>query len=270
MPADRFLHAVLGHSEKVNMLTDLEFRVWAQYLLSADDFGVMRFSAVTVQSANDALHARSGRIVQRCLERLVDVGLLVDFEHQKRKYLCQLDWGKRQPMKYPSGTMNPAPPKAILDRCDEATVGRFFEHHAGMVDAGGDAHQVVVDDAGAGAPQVIANSLRLTANGLRERFSEFWKMYPRRVGKDKAWKAWQKVKPSQELLGQMLATLAWQVKQEDWTKDRGQFIPHPATWLNNGRWDDEPTDTLPAPLPANKRIAGAFTGGQAFLNRGHS
>jgi hypothetical protein len=26
----------------------------------------------------------------------------------------------------------------------------------------------------------------------------------------------------------------------EWTKDGGQFIPHPATWLNQKRWEDEP------------------------------
>jgi hypothetical protein len=33
-----------------------------------------------------------------------------------------------------------------------------------------------------------------------------------------------------------------------WQKDNGQYIPNPATWLNQGRWDDEikePEDTRP-------------------------
>lgn len=25
---------------------------------------------------------------------------------------------------------------------------------------------------------------------------------------------------------------------DQWTRDNGQYIPHPTTWLNQGRWDD--------------------------------
>jgi hypothetical protein len=42
------------------------------------------------------------------------------------------------------------------------------------------------------------------------------------------------------LLDKMLAGLEWQRQQAAWMKDGGQFVPHPATWLNQGRWDDEP------------------------------
>lgn len=276
MPADRLIHPRLGHSQKVNLLTDLEFRVWTQYLLSADDFGVMRFSAVNVQADNDALHNRPSRTIQRCLERLVDVRLLADFEHQKRKYLYQRDWQQWQHVKFPRTTNNPAPPQECLATCDDATHALFLDHHPLLTSAESvtNAHTFEgsesVTNPSTDAPQIAANGLRLTANGLRERFAEFWQHYPRKVGKDAAWKAWLKRKPSQELLQQMLAVLAWQVKQDDWTKDNGQFIPHPATWINQGRWEDEPTAVAPVSQtqqPGSKRVAVLMEGGQAFLNR---
>jgi hypothetical protein len=67
-------------------------------------------------------------------------------------------------------------------------------------------------------------------------FHEFWKRYPRKVGKIAARKAWDKARPTPELFEQMKRTLAWQVQQWDDPK----FIPHPATWISQGRWDDEP------------------------------
>lgn len=72
-------------------------------------------------------------------------------------------------------------------------------------------------------------------------FEQFWAVYPKKVGKDAAQKAFDKRKPDDGLLAAMLSTLAVQVNSSQWTKDEGQFIPNPATWLNQGRWQDEVT-----------------------------
>lgn len=266
MPANRFIHPRLGHSEKVNTLTDLEFRVWVQYMLSADDFGVMRFSPVAVQADNDALHAKSTRSIQKCLERLVEVRLLVEYEHQGRKYLCQLDWHTWQRFNLPSRTINPAPPANILERCDKGTAGLFLDHHPDFAEhqyKGVDAASTDGVDVTTDAHQHTANGLRQSANGsLRERFADFWRCYPKKVGKDAALKVWEKLKPSADLLAQMLAVLAWQKQQEAWVKDGGQFVPHPATWLNQGRWQDERSE---APRLNRSSIALGMAA-QEFLN----
>ncbi|WP_124353290.1 hypothetical protein [Pseudomonas chlororaphis] len=73
-------------------------------------------------------------------------------------------------------------------------------------------------------------------------FPKFWKLYPRKVGKDKAEKAWAKLKVTMALYDTMAAALAKQVLTPEWTKDKGQFIPHPSTWLNGKRWEDEIPD----------------------------
>ena len=108
MLADRLLHARLGHSAKVSSLSDLEFRVWATYLLAADDFGVMRAEAVAFQAAHDGLSARPAKAIKRCIERLVKVGLVAAFVHQGSRYLYQPDWHDFQRVRYPLRTMQPA------------------------------------------------------------------------------------------------------------------------------------------------------------------
>ena len=77
-----------------------------------------------------------------------------------------------------------------------------------------------------------------------EDFLEFWKSYPRKIAKKDAYKAWKKQNPPLE---DCLKTLEWQIKSDDWTKEKGQYIPHPATWINDGRWQDE------IPVPPAKR-----------------
>lgn len=72
-------------------------------------------------------------------------------------------------------------------------------------------------------------------------FNLFWQAYPKKVGKEAARKAWQKAtgKPA---LADILRTVELSKQTEQWKKERGQFIPNPATWLNQGRWSDEPTN----------------------------
>jgi hypothetical protein len=74
-----------------------------------------------------------------------------------------------------------------------------------------------------------------------ELFEEFWKAYPKKKAKDDAKKAFDKRKPDRQLLENMLAAIAVQAASDDWLKDLGEFIPYPATWLNDGRWHDEST-----------------------------
>ena len=66
----------------------------------------------------------------------------------------------------------------------------------------------------------------------------FWKEYPRHTAKQAAMKAWKKINPTPELIVTILKAIDIQKKQPGWIKDGGQFIPHPATWINGRRWED--------------------------------
>ena len=81
-------------------------------------------------------------------------------------------------------------------------------------------------------------------------FNSFWAIYPKKVGKGAAEKAWSKIKAPSETIALITTALSWQVKSEQWTKDGGQFIPMPATYLNQKRWEDEPFSK--AKIPAKK------------------
>ena len=126
MPADRLLHPAQGHSRKVSALTDLEFRVWTQYLLSADDYGVMVETAAQLQADNFALARRRPGDLSRALERLVDVELLLRFEHQGQAYLCSANWQEHQAIRHHRKTYLPCPPRAVVERCEPATRAMFL------------------------------------------------------------------------------------------------------------------------------------------------
>ena len=70
-------------------------------------------------------------------------------------------------------------------------------------------------------------------------FSKFWDAYPKHIAKQSAVKAFEKLKPDEKLLEAMLKAIELQKESKQWEKDDGAFIPYPATWLNQRRWEDE-------------------------------
>lgn len=70
-------------------------------------------------------------------------------------------------------------------------------------------------------------------------FSMFWDVYPRKQSKKEAINAFNKINPNDELLNVMISSIDRWSRSEDWLKDGGKFIPHPSTWLNQQRWEDE-------------------------------
>lgn len=100
-------------------------------------------------------------------------------------------------------------------------------------------------------------------------FERFWSVYPRKVGKQSAKRAFERVKVPLETL---VTAVERQKCSDQWARDNGQYIPHPTTWLNQGRWDDELPESA-----GGRRNTGAFTGGDVFAemlekekNRGKS
>jgi hypothetical protein len=70
-----------------------------------------------------------------------------------------------------------------------------------------------------------------------EGFEEFWQQYPRKVAKRAAQKAWLKMSHQER----QDAIQAVKNHKRYWTikSTASEFMPHPATWLNQGRWEDE-------------------------------
>jgi hypothetical protein len=67
-------------------------------------------------------------------------------------------------------------------------------------------------------------------------FEEFWKIYPRKIGKTKAKTCYEKATSLHgvDKINEAIIIYAESVKSKD-----KKYIPHPATWLNQGRWEDE-------------------------------
>lgn len=88
-------------------------------------------------------------------------------------------------------------------------------------------------------------------------FEDFWRAYPSKVGKAAAKKVFPSAMKKTDL-ATMLAALERQRRSDKWTKDGGQFIPNPTTWLNQERWEDGGPDMPPPPEPGMPGTRWAF------------
>lgn len=157
--------------------------------------------------------------IARWIAACEKAGVIALYQHDGKPYLQMLDtrWQARSEAKYPlpsepgSGRL----PAAANSCAQVQSTAPVF----------GDGDGVVVDKPA--APD----------GGLL--FARFWQEYPKKKAKDDALKAFARRKPTEALLGSMLKAINEQRGTEDWQKEGGKYIPYPATWLNDGRWQDE-------------------------------
>lgn len=72
-----------------------------------------------------------------------------------------------------------------------------------------------------------------------DEFEQFWKIYPRRVAKAEARKAWKQVEKLRPPIADLLKSVYAARASRDWQRDDGQYIPYPSSWLRGERWDDQ-------------------------------
>lgn len=127
-----------------------------------------------------------------------------------------------------------------------------------VITALGNQDQDINQDKNQDINQDINNAVVANESSTGKRFDEFWESYPRKVGKDSARKAWDKVSPDDELCDTILSAIDAQKKSVQWRKDDGQYIPNPATWLSQKRWEDE------LPVKAQSSQDGSFSTDEFF------
>ena len=85
---------------------------------------------------------------------------------------------------------------------------------------------------------------------LDRRFEDFWQLYPKRVGRGAAERAWKKIRPDAALFEIIMQSVRENIaRNQNWRRDNGQYIPNPSTWLNQERWQDDIQDGQTGGVP---------------------
>lgn len=85
-------------------------------------------------------------------------------------------------------------------------------------------------------------------------FTDFWTRYPWKKGKGSAEQSWAKLTPAdRKAVMERVVSFA-----EEWSsrsREDLKFCPHPATWLNQRRWEDEGFVEPSPPPPTPEEVA---------------
>ena len=74
---------------------------------------------------------------------------------------------------------------------------------------------------------------------LLKNFELFWSAYPNKKSKKTAFEKFKRIDFKKTSFESIMISLEKQKQSDDWTKNGGQYVPMPQTWIFNERWTDE-------------------------------
>jgi hypothetical protein len=198
-----------------------------------DDNGVGqdKLSAITADLFADDLERDSSETfarVSRGLQNLSEAGRIIRYTVEGKHFLEIVNWGKHQRIDKPNKARYPHhDAEFAVIRCTLATPSRECS----------DRNRGTGEQGNRGTEEVKTSSKPPASKPTVSLFDQFWEWYPRKVGKEAAKKAWEgaKRKADQQTILDGIERF-----RTDPNLPEKEFICHPSTWLNEGRWDDEP------------------------------
>lgn len=209
---NRIIKDSIRTSRTINAMTDFQFRLWVYLITYVDDYG--RGSADPELLKGFVFPRRKGvtdATIEKALTDLANSGSILLYEVDGESYFCFPNWGDHQRIQTKRSKF-PAPSDGVLKK---VTVSH-----------------------GESPPESnpIQSESEYKSESESSAFERFWAVYPKKVGKKDAKKAFGKVKEDVQIL---IDAVERQKLSSQWCKDGGQYIPNPATWLNQERWADE-------------------------------
>lgn len=216
---DRLLRESIRISESIDQLSAFEETFFYRLMVSVDDQGYIDAKPKVLSRTLYPLKDVRDCQIKDTLRKLSSAGLVSFFKREDGKLLVRLtNWDR-------------------------------YQHNSSTTSE-------TAGTAGSTKAKTPAKPrLSKLSETMKARFDRFWAVYPRKTGKGKAEDSFAKYDPDDKLTDIMIQAVEAAKKTDQWRRDGGQFIPHPATWLNQRRWEDEIPQAEPtAPTLASRGL----------------
>ena len=232
-------------SEQIDELNWFEEVFFYRLLVNCDDYGCMDAREKVLAAKLFPLKVVRPAEIMKALSRLAEIGLIGMYEVEGHPYLKVLKWSDHQRVrvskhKYPEPTEEQLAAGCGESRQLAASCGELQRDAAtcGLNPIQSNPNPYPNPNTN---PNPNPTPTRAGAHETQpdDSFNRFWDEYPKKVAKQDAIKAWEKLRPDASLVtGIMNGLFKWK-SSDEWKRNEGQFVPYPATWLNHRRWEDE-------------------------------
>ena len=237
---NRIIKDSITKSEKISGLTDFQFRLWVHLITYVDDYGRGDARPAIIKGTCFPFRDRmTNKDIEKGLADLAGAGCVGLYKVDGKPYLYFPNWEQHQRVRQKVSKC-PGPEECDEEKQSAASCGELPQCAA----------RIQNPESRIQNPESESRSIR-----TREEFDVFWSAYPRKAGnKQKAFDSFKRVNVSLDVL---LDAIENQKKSAQWSKDNGQFIPHPTTWLNGKRWEDQLPEESSVPKGASGELGAA-------------
>jgi hypothetical protein len=222
----RYIKESCRTSKNLQALSDFSERLFWRLLTTADDYGRCLACPEIIRAHCFPLNNKLS--ISHIKKALSDL----QTNHLISVYIV----GDRHYAEFVTFSLHQGPPRAKASKYpDKSTSANICPQMPAIAPDLGDGPDTDTDT----NTDTDLNSLSSLSSSESE-FEQFWACYPVKVGKKDAKKAWRKAEDLPPLFD-ILKAIDNAKNSHQWLKENGQFIPNPSTWLNQGRWADEPT-----------------------------
>ncbi len=224
---NRIIKESICTSDTIEKLSWFDEVVFYRLIVNCDDYG--RFDGRSAILKSRLFPLKSGvseRSVREAVRRLESAGLVLCYQVENRPYLQLKTWDKHQQVRAKRSKYPPYEGGALWASGAAVGAERQEKERCKQQEDGSDCHLSL-----SGPKEYSAQE--------SEAFAAFWRAYPRKAARARAEAAFAKIAPDEELLARMLKAIDQQRRTQEWKKEQGRFIPYPATWLTQRRWEDE-------------------------------
>ena len=216
---NRIIKESICFSDSIDCLSWFEEVLFYRILVNCDDYGRFDGRLAVLKSRLFGLKKKlSQTAIEKGLVKLETIGLIRRYSVEDKPYLAVTGWDNHQRVrnkrsKFPGPAANCCQLTSIDVNCQSNPIQSESESESKS-----------------------ESESREKAEAAGADFALFWSNYPRKVGKAKAYKAFEKVTVP---VSALLEALEKQKMSEQWQREDGRYIPNPERWLKNRCWEDE-------------------------------